>query len=354
MIRQPDNGYKYRQVYDRILFCLRRGEYKLGDRLPSERQLSEQLGVNIATVRRGYKDLTLAGVVEKKIGSGAYLRCPLDARPQERPLTFICSSELNLVVVSFMNMLGKIMEETGRRYRFLFDNAPDLSEHLSQNIEFAMPTISISLSDTVMQAMKKAPHLFVVMATRTNDQGIPCVLCDDIKGMRMLVEHLQQQGHRKIALAHLSPGFGQDEYQVTGWKETLGSDYEPSLLLGIPHIHHDEMDDFRDYFTKNASRRNYTALICLGDESMTGAIAGLRANGLEIPKDVAIATVGNGRLTRNLYPPITTYDPDLEGHIRYAIEMLDYNSEHCQDPRLLSLVPPKLFCRASTLSHKIK
>jgi DNA-binding LacI/PurR family transcriptional regulator len=112
------------------------------------------------------------------------------------------------------------------------------------------------------------------------------------------------------------------------------------------------MDCFREFFARHPPRHKYTALILLSDESMTGAVAALQANGLVIPDDVAVATVGNGRLSRNIYPPITTYDPDIEGHVRHALQMLDYNLEHPEAPKLQSLVPPKLIFRESTGGKK--
>lgn len=67
MIRsRNEQTLKYKLVYDEIIRGLTSGKYRVGDRLPSERTLAEQLNVNIVTVRRGYRELTFAGIVEKK------------------------------------------------------------------------------------------------------------------------------------------------------------------------------------------------------------------------------------------------------------------------------------------------
>ena len=47
---------------------------KAGDRLPSERRLSEALGVGRASLRSALKSLSLLGVIEQKPGSGTFLR----------------------------------------------------------------------------------------------------------------------------------------------------------------------------------------------------------------------------------------------------------------------------------------
>lgn len=58
-----------------------RGRYKVGDRLPPEMRLVEELGVSRATVRAGLARLEGRGLVERRQGSGTFLaRVPEGAR----------------------------------------------------------------------------------------------------------------------------------------------------------------------------------------------------------------------------------------------------------------------------------
>lgn len=50
-----------------------RGRYKVGDRLPPEMRLVEELGVSRATVRAGLARLEAGGLVERRQGSGTFL-----------------------------------------------------------------------------------------------------------------------------------------------------------------------------------------------------------------------------------------------------------------------------------------
>ena len=50
------------------------GQVGLGEKLPSERQLSESFGVGRSVVREGIKSLGLLGLVEFRHGGGTYLR----------------------------------------------------------------------------------------------------------------------------------------------------------------------------------------------------------------------------------------------------------------------------------------
>jgi len=53
---------------------IRQGEFLPGDRLPPERDLARQLGVSRPTVREAMIALEIAGLVEVRTGSGAYVR----------------------------------------------------------------------------------------------------------------------------------------------------------------------------------------------------------------------------------------------------------------------------------------
>lgn len=64
------------------------GEYRVGDRLPAERELAESLGIGRPSVREAYRTLELIGIVEVRKGKdgGAFIRTP-SARPLAATLT---------------------------------------------------------------------------------------------------------------------------------------------------------------------------------------------------------------------------------------------------------------------------
>ena len=70
----------YHEVVVRINQLLDEGGFAPGDRLPSERVLSERLGVSRTTLRQGIKVLESIGRLETRVGSGTYV-CP-DQLPQ--------------------------------------------------------------------------------------------------------------------------------------------------------------------------------------------------------------------------------------------------------------------------------
>jgi DNA-binding FadR family transcriptional regulator len=64
----------YRQVVLKILNLMGSGEYPVGSRLPSERELAERFAVSRPTIREAIIALEAQGVVSVKTGSGVYVR----------------------------------------------------------------------------------------------------------------------------------------------------------------------------------------------------------------------------------------------------------------------------------------
>ena len=64
----------YLQVKAYILDKIKTGYYKNGDKLPTERQLSEELGISRNTVSAAYKELLLEGILEARQGRGTFVR----------------------------------------------------------------------------------------------------------------------------------------------------------------------------------------------------------------------------------------------------------------------------------------
>jgi DNA-binding FadR family transcriptional regulator len=71
----------YRQVADQLRAMIDSGEYVVGGRLPTERDLAEQLKVSRPTVREALIALEVEGRVRIRVGSGIYVSEPASLAP---------------------------------------------------------------------------------------------------------------------------------------------------------------------------------------------------------------------------------------------------------------------------------
>src|SRR5438128_4933366 len=62
--RETKNGFLYESVADRMLRMIDGGTFRPGGRVPSVRQLSQQLHVSVTTVTEAYRLLEDQGVIE--------------------------------------------------------------------------------------------------------------------------------------------------------------------------------------------------------------------------------------------------------------------------------------------------
>lgn len=86
----------YLEVAQLMLARVEGGIYEPGARLPSERQLAEELGVSRPTIREALAALELQGVVETQVGAGSYVRrgARINGRRAHQPASDASPSEL--------------------------------------------------------------------------------------------------------------------------------------------------------------------------------------------------------------------------------------------------------------------
>ena len=64
---------KYRQIYNNLKDSIADGQYRTGQRLPSESELGKTFSASRLTVNRALRELQLAGLIERRVGSGSYV-----------------------------------------------------------------------------------------------------------------------------------------------------------------------------------------------------------------------------------------------------------------------------------------
>ncbi|MGG5252854.1 FadR/GntR family transcriptional regulator, partial [Neobacillus sp. SM06] len=62
------------QIYNQILSEIQSGSFKIGDKLPAERELCEQFGVSRAPIRQALSALELNGLIYSRQGEGVYVK----------------------------------------------------------------------------------------------------------------------------------------------------------------------------------------------------------------------------------------------------------------------------------------
>lgn len=106
-ILQEQQAYLYEQVVNRVATLIDRGTLRPGERIPSVRKLSSQLGVSISTVLQAYLLLEDRGFIEARPQSGFYVKLrPRDLPPEPKTT----NPSLSATKVGVAELVAKVFE----------------------------------------------------------------------------------------------------------------------------------------------------------------------------------------------------------------------------------------------------
>lgn len=105
------------------------GELRPGQRLPTQRELSERLGIALSTVTRGYREAERRGLVRGEVGRGTYVRGPASVEAieerEEGPIDLRPNTMLPLPLMpELRDSIAQVVREAASLE--LFDYGPHL------------------------------------------------------------------------------------------------------------------------------------------------------------------------------------------------------------------------------------
>ncbi len=171
-------------------------------------------------------------------------------------------------------------------------------------------------------------------------EGRRQIVIDEDEGAFALTTHLLSLGHPTVH--HVSvPAPGGEGGRTTGWRRALIAAGRP-----VPDIIAAGWDpaEARPLGAALAGRDDVTAVFCGNDEVAMGVIAGLRDQGLAVPRDLSVAGFDNHPLAQLWAPALTTVAQDFAELGRRGWQLL---RDPDAGPRLITLTPD-LIVRDST------
>ena len=196
-----------------------------------------------------------------------------------------------------------------------------------------------------------------VLVNRPDDTGrLPAVVGDDRLAMKLVVEHLLREGHRRIAhLAgpqHVPTGVARRQ----GLEQALRDhDLAPAALV--------ECESFTRDAGRSACERllaqmrdapadtRADALVCANDLIALGAYDALREAGLRVPQDLSVTGHNDMPMVDLITPPLTTVRlPHREFGWR-AAELLFGALDGAADSVSTVVLRPELVVRGSTCAR---
>ena len=178
-------------------------------------------------------------------------------------------------------------------------------------------------------------------------RGVPgqrCVTIDETTGMRVVLEHLTELGHRRIAVVG-GPGRAPSHRSRAAAARRWSNDHDTELIMVNGH------PPTTCGGIAAAGRildSSVTAVVSFNDRSGLAMLSELASHGVEVPADVSVVSWDDTDLTRVSKPPLTSVRMPVDELGRTAAELLIAALDDPAAPATVRDLPVELVVRAST------
>ncbi|MGG0461011.1 GntR family transcriptional regulator [Priestia aryabhattai] len=215
---RADNRHLYLQVIDKIKQNIEKGIFKEKERLPSEFDLSKQLGVSRATLREALRILEEENIIVRRHGVG----------------TFVNTKPTFLSGIEQLNSITHMIEQAGMKAGTIF---------LSSQIQ------ELSENDLTRFACGEAEQILFVERVRTAN-GEPVVYCMDKVPQKILPENFEYKQESLLEILEKQAGkhisYAVANIEPLGYHEKVSPilQCEPeTALLVLKQMHYDQYDE---------------------------------------------------------------------------------------------------------------
>jgi len=157
MFKEIEQKKIYLQILEQIKDNIIEGNLKSGDRLPSERQWAEQLGVSRATIREAIRALEMIGLVKCQQGEGNFIAVDYEDTLTQ-PLTIMFW--LSKAKISQIQELRRALETESAKLA-----AKHMTPERYEKIEKICHAIETETDESIRAELDKRFHYEIAMAS---------------------------------------------------------------------------------------------------------------------------------------------------------------------------------------------
>ncbi len=341
---------------------IRDGAYKAGSALPSERHLVDEFKVSRTTIRRALAALAEDGMVRAQAGSGTFVQdtnfIPAIGPGATRAVQLIVPTLSDPYYGELVEAVGQELRRHGlsliaARSDYSVETETDmLAQAAGDPIVCACIVVpsSVAAPSAGALAFTAAGKPLVYLGRWPEDGHVADRIGTDYRQAAFLAtQHLLARGHRRVAYIegrpHL-PGFSPREGHAAAFA-AAGIALPPELvrILELPS----EVAGEQGVAALLQRMPAFTAVLARNDVTAMGVLRALRAAGLRVPQDVAVASINNSLFARSADPPLTSVDPFPHVVGRMAARLVQDRLEGLTTgPAVQLSVGSALIVRAST------
>jgi GntR family transcriptional regulator, arabinose operon transcriptional repressor len=312
---------KYAKVYATLRQALEGGQYRAGDKLPSEAELVRQYGASRITVGRAMRDLQEAGLVERRAGSGTYARA---REASSSGMSFgLLIPDLGETEIFEPICQGMTRGALAREHALVWGSANADGPKERWAWELCQQYIARRIDGVFFAPLELLPGKDADndrIARALDDAGIPVILLDrtvlpyplrghhDLVGVDnrrsgfVVTEHLLRQGRRRLAFVGLPHAASTVEAREAGWREAL---FVHGMPVDASSAHRLDPTDAKEVRELLLDAR-VDAVVCANDRTAAHLMRTLLTAGVRVPDDIALVGMDDVDYAELLPVPLTT------------------------------------------------
>lgn len=343
----------YLQICNQLKEKILSKEYKNGEFLPSERELSEYYAVERATTRRALSLLVKERMLIKIPGAGTKVNYSLSqeiVNTDYNSIAFILPGNTSdkitqpFIAEIFYNLEKECKKEN---YSLFYtnlhtdDELPDIV--LKKNVRGI-----IWVSHVEAEFIFKSKELGIPSVLISNYiQGFTSILIDNIGGSCEAVQYLIKSGHKKIACINGLNGYLNSIERLEGLKRAL---YNTGIEFNDSYVKESDWT-FEGGYTAMKTILDFsarpTAVFASNDMMALGAMKAIQEAGLNVPNDMSVIGFDNIDQCKYSNPSLTTVGTDMSLIARQTMKYLFELVDDFTTPPVKIIIPTELIVRES-------
>ena len=345
---------KYLQIYESLHQLISDDASEEERYLPSERELSNQYGVDRLTVRKALHLLLEEGLIRKHPGKGTVIlphAVSLNQEVMSRSVAFILprgTLSVDRITEPFhanlFYLIGKELKARGCNLLYAtIGSEGALPPHLLESGVMGF----IFVSQVPQQALNQAfaLQLPITMINRVSER-YPVVLEDRYNTARLALEHLYSLGHRNIAFINGVSGYYTTETCKQSYADFMETHPDVDGLMVDSYWNFENgMTVMKRILKKGAIP---TAVCGCNAAVALGAMEAVKKAGIRVPQDLSVVGFDETEQCIQFSPTLTSVGVDIPLLARIAVERLFSIVEHGNPGPLKTIIPVCLNVREST------
>lgn len=309
------------QLVQQLRWLIVRGQARVGARLPPVRELADELGVNMHTVRAAYQELSRAGLVTSRPGAGTIVAA-YDPERLASNVARIPSFTIGVIVPSLEEFFTPMLEAID----VALEHEPSMvvvcnTREDPVKAAWFIDQLVVRGTDGIILVgephdpsgapMPRVPALLPTVVVDWPTAPDPAVVFDMKGAGRQAAAHLIEHGHERIGVITppmAPPSVADTHAGIHQAFSDASLTLQPDYVAQVPDFSTPSGIDGAEKLL--ALDPPPTAILALGDQLAIGVIHTAHSHDLTIPTDLALVGIGDISVAPYLDPPLTTVHQD--------------------------------------------